>query len=655
MEWQPDYLDYCESKLEEFDETKGKRKLYDKEAKAKIKRTKEPIFDNKAVAKKRIIYKNCPIGTCSTYNANKGFYRIPEHPVRRKEWLDACKLPPTTANTASICWKHFKLSDFKNEVTEENIKQCKFGQLKKNIVPSQNLPEACLEDVLMFDLDKSKPMAKAMVSKSLPKEQENTTSAENLSTFGIDMPSPISSPQPPRKVPKKLKRVFSEIYQVVNCEICSEKVENEEIYKSHILEKHTDGINYFCPYCDAKYKWQGTNSINGLKGLIHHIDSTHPETGENKFYCDKCRKGFIHKTSLDYHMVLTHSNHNVNKCELCEAEFQTLSGFRKHMAINHSTGEEPVLMCDKCDFTALHKSTLQRHVFTKHDIDKHKKCPCCEYKTPHTQKLYIHIDSQHPEYGDKKLSCEKCWKSFIYELSLKQHVSFECKFSDYSKSRPKRKQSKSQIQKSKKKSNVKCDYCCEILNGGNQIKIHYKEVHPDKPIILEGIDKFHCDYCNNFFFTKINLERHSYVKHGKETGKKICQKCFGPFSTQHNCQKERYIRSTYICDNCGMTFASKDNLKSHVLSVHEKRLDFACKHCGKRFPTLKVLEGHVKQTHTQNVKCEICDKKISNPIELRRHKVFVHKETEGAWLCEMCPKSAFFSKSTFEKHMKTKH
>jgi Zn finger protein HypA/HybF involved in hydrogenase expression len=61
-------------------------------------------------------------------------------------------------------------------------------------------------------------------------------------------------------------------------------------------------------------------------------------------------------------------------------------------------------------------------------------------------------------------------------------------------------------------------------------------------------------------------------------------------------------------------------LKSHVLSVHKKRLDFACEHCGKRWPTLKVLEGHVKQTHTQNVKCEICDKKISNPIELRRAK-----------------------------------
>ena len=435
--------------------------------------------------------------------------------------------------------------------------------------------------------------------------------------------------------------------QKKTCELCLMEFGSEKILKAHMREHHMAEGLYFCSYCDIKCKM-----LWGFNGLKYHIDSKHPESSEKKFFCTECNKNFIHYSSLKCHTTNSHRKH---MCELCGIEYQTSVSLQIHMAKNHNTGEEPVLICDKCDFTALHKTILQSHFLTKHAIDKHKKCPCCEYKTPKTQKLYIHIDSQHPEYGDKKLSCEKCGKSFIYELSLKQHVSFECKFSDYSKSRPKRKQSKSQIQKSKKKSNVKCDYCCEILNGGNQIKIHYKEVHPDKPIILEGIDKFHCDYCNNFFFTKINLERHSYVKHGKETGKKICQKCFGPFSTQHNCQKERYIRSTYICDNCGMTFASKDNLKSHVLSVHEKRLDFACKHCGKRFPTLKVLEGHVKQTHTQNVKCEICDKKISNPIELRRHKVFVHKETEGAWLCEMCPKSAFFSKSTFEKHMKTKH
>jgi NAD-dependent SIR2 family protein deacetylase len=104
-----------------------------------------------------------------------------------------------------------------------------------------------------------------------------------------------------------------------------------------------------------------------------------------------------------------------------------------------------------------------------------------------------------------------------------------------------------------------------------------------------------------------------------------------------------------------MTFTAKGNLNTHVLSVHEKRLDFACEHCGKMWPTLNTLKNHVRKTHAEHVNCDICDKKISNPLELRRHKVFVQKETKGAWLCAECPKSAFFSKSTFDKHMKSKH
>ena len=442
-----------------------------------------------------------------------------------------------------------------------------------------------------------------------------------------------------RKMPKKQEQVLNTV--IMSCEICSTKMENETIFKSHILEKHMDGKQYCCPYCDTKYNRQ-RGLIFGLRGLIHHIDAKHPETGEKTFFCDKCKKGFIHKSSLDYH---TSQNHLNRVCELCGIGYQSFSGLRLHMARNHTTGDEPVLMCDKCEFTATHKDLLKNHIRYKHNVDKHKNCPCCDFTTPTDQKLCIHIDVHHPEYEDKKFFCDKCGKSFIYELSLKQHVKFECKFSDYARN------VKNLRRQTVKRIEVKCDYCFKTIINGQNIKLHYKRLHPDKPIILDGIDKFPCSHCKDFFFCKVSLDRHSHLEHGIETGKKYCQKCSKPYTIQHTCQKVY----SYPCDRCDMKFKSKMNLESHVLSVHEKRLDFACDHCGKKWPTLHVLKGHIKGSHTQHVKCEICDKKISNPIELRRHKVFVHKQTEGAWLCEKCPKSAFFSKSTFEKHMKTKH
>ena len=47
--------------------------------------------------------RKCHVPKCTT-NAKKGFYAIPEHPKRRKEWLNAFKLPPSTKDM-KICWK----------------------------------------------------------------------------------------------------------------------------------------------------------------------------------------------------------------------------------------------------------------------------------------------------------------------------------------------------------------------------------------------------------------------------------------------------------------------------------------------------------------------------------------------------------------------
>ena len=326
------------------------------------------------------------------------------------------------------------------------------------------------------------------------------------------------------------------------CELCDMEFADSQLFKSHIADNHMTGEQYICAYCDLKFK--------GWTAMKYHTDVKHIESGENKFFCTKCPKGFSYQSSLKRHDSSHLKWAKKHICEICATEYQTLNGFREHMAKNHSTGQEAVLICDKCDFTAPLKSILFSHIRQKHDIDKHKQCPCCNFKTPQKQKLCIHIDVHHPEYDEKKLFCDKCGKSFIYELSLKQHVNFRCKFSEYE-------------------------------------------------------------------------------------------------------QNER--KKVFNCDHCHMTFTKKHNLQSHVIKVHEKSCEFACDHCGKKWATSNLLRCHIKKTHIEHVNCEICNKKISNPFELKRHKVFVHKETKGAWLCVECPKSAFFSKSSFERHMKTKH
>ena len=82
----------------------------------------------------------CPVPQCTT-SAKKGFYRIPENPVRRIAWLTACKLPIDIRKTASICWKHFKKSDFQMEMDEQEVNELGMGMLNRNVTPSEFLPD----------------------------------------------------------------------------------------------------------------------------------------------------------------------------------------------------------------------------------------------------------------------------------------------------------------------------------------------------------------------------------------------------------------------------------------------------------------------------------------------------------------------------------
>ena len=90
---------------------------------------------------KKSLNRRCQVPSCSTVSLQqRGFYKIPEHPVRRQAWIDSTKLPNDCSTSARICWKHFKYGDFMKEITPKDIAECTFGQLKKNVIPSEFMP-----------------------------------------------------------------------------------------------------------------------------------------------------------------------------------------------------------------------------------------------------------------------------------------------------------------------------------------------------------------------------------------------------------------------------------------------------------------------------------------------------------------------------------
>ena len=81
--------------------------------------------------------RKCIVPNCDFVHS-RGFFNVPEHPARQKAWVEACQLSPPY--NRFICWKHFKITDFKKEITSDDLANFTFGQLQKNVVPSCHLP-----------------------------------------------------------------------------------------------------------------------------------------------------------------------------------------------------------------------------------------------------------------------------------------------------------------------------------------------------------------------------------------------------------------------------------------------------------------------------------------------------------------------------------
>jgi hypothetical protein len=83
----------------------------------------------------------CHIESCST-SAQRGLFNIPENPERRKIWIEACNLPSDVKKFAKVCWKHFKTSDFVNDIDMKEAQElgCSVKPRLNNwAVPSRNL------------------------------------------------------------------------------------------------------------------------------------------------------------------------------------------------------------------------------------------------------------------------------------------------------------------------------------------------------------------------------------------------------------------------------------------------------------------------------------------------------------------------------------
>ena len=106
------------------------------------------------------------------------------------------------------------------------------------------------------------------------------------------------------------------------------------------------------------------------------------------------------------------------------------------------------------------------------------------------------------------------------------------------------------------------------------------------------------------------------------------------------------------CEKCGNFYASTFGLSKHMKRVHDQvEKSYKCDPCKKGFITQGLLNCHIKQSHRRKT-CEICGKSILNSRFLKIHLVFDHDIREGAYVCDVCPRTYFSMETGYKNHMK---
>lgn len=172
---------------------------------------------------------------------------------------------------------------------------------------------------------------------------------------------------------------------------------------------------------------------------------------------------------------------------------------------------------------------------------------------------------------------------------------------------------------------------------------------------IQPKSRFICHHCENSFTKKPSLLHHIRAKH---FGTRFsCPSC--PKTYKYKTDLNFHLKTVHIdkrqkeeCPECKILVF---DLQKHIERHKERSLNIRCDICDKRVSNRKCLEIHVKRMHSQNkriFKCKICQKTFSAQITLKNH-LSSHTET-FLYSCSYCGKQ-FRNTGNKSRHVKQLH
>ena len=172
-------------------------------------------------------------------------------------------------------------------------------------------------------LNETCSLLQVVVYSNDPQDEVNMISASEQETFEtntITYDEMQLSDEPLVHFDSQMK----EISNVFECEVCYKTYDTQDALTQHSLSHSREG-SHACATCGLSYK-----SDNELK--IHL--KTHSGK-QQKYYCDICKKGWVHSFELKRHMVV-HTTEKPHPCTHCNTRFKRFSDLKRHIRVRHA-------------------------------------------------------------------------------------------------------------------------------------------------------------------------------------------------------------------------------------------------------------------------------------------------------------------------------
>lgn len=218
----------------------------------------------------------------------------------------------------------------------------------------------------------------------------------------------VNESEKPLKLEKHKKEILKHEKVEIEYKICKKPIKPKVLKNVVLLQNDPDVVKKrshkirqdICPYCGKI-----TKSLKA-HALVH--------TGEKKYKCEICSKGFLSSGGLTYHKK-KHTASKDFKCDQCIAAFVTKEALRNHM-IKHAP--ERKFVCNTCEKGFKRKFALKRHAAI-HNFGKKKiKCESCEMSF-HTNAALNHHMRVHTR--ERPYNCEICKQPYSYKHDFNRH------------------------------------------------------------------------------------------------------------------------------------------------------------------------------------------------------------------------------------------